>query len=386
MPRAAGKGVEAYPRHLDMAMLRRLFFCCFPSEHSLQEPGFDSIVTNAVLSVQEQSREFLNPAGTAAASASVADANAAVPLEGKTEAPDRPLPAASNVSGASSPGSASKAAPGTPPLDTQGFSESSGIFDEATAAAKAMSGTASELLEEAESWAEKAAAGMASFTTESRSFLDKIGHSETTMAETVQAAEADTKDDAAEALHQAESSAAATYSAVDNVRASAAEAVAKAESEATASAQAAGSGKLPQAEESAAAALAAVNSAGTAAVDAVSNAESKVVAAAKSVEQDGISAAEEALAQVDMAETALQSEMTKTKATLAAVVDPDGMPEASQSADEETADAGGSDQSGEEVPGGVDNAAGAGGGAKKPKKKNAKKKSGKKKGKSSKSK
>lgn len=58
--------------------------CCFPNKTSLQEPGNDSIVTDAVLSAEEQSRAFVNPAGTAAAAAAspaVADAPTAVPQE-----------------------------------------------------------------------------------------------------------------------------------------------------------------------------------------------------------------------------------------------------------------------------------------------------------------
>lgn len=371
-----------------MAMLRRLFFFCFPSEGSLQEPGVDSIVTNAVLSAQEQSREFVNHAGTAAASASVRD-EAAAELQGaKTEISDLPDPDVTNASGASSPASASKTAPGTPPLDTQGFSDSPDKFDQTHAIPEGVSGTGSGPVGDAQSWAEVAAAGMTSFTSESHNILDKVEQKEAVMGEAAAHAAVSTKDSATHALHEAEASAAAAYSVVDNMRSSVADVVSSKGGDAAAAAQSSGTGKLQQSKESATAAITAVKSAGAAAADTVADADTKVTTAAKSTEERGTTAAEEALTQVGVASAALRSEVIKAKATLAPVVAPDMAPETSQSAGEDTADAGGSDQSAGDTPGVVDPAAaaGAGGAATKPKKKSAKKKNSKKKGKNNKSK
>lgn len=185
-----------------------------------------------------------------------------------------------------------------------------------------MSGTGSGPVGDAQSWAEVAAAGMTSFTSESHNILDKVEQKEAVMGEAAAHAAVSTKDSATHALHEAEASAAAAYSVVDNMRSSVADVVSSKGGDAAAAAQSSGTGKLQQSKESASAAITAVKSAGAAAADTVADADTKVTAAAKSTEERGTTAAEEALTQVGVASAALRSEVIKAKATLAPVVSP----------------------------------------------------------------
>lgn len=210
--------------------------------------------------------------------------------------------------GASSPGSASKTAPGTPPLDTQGFSAPTGIFDKTRAAAKAATESGTELLEDAQSWVESATAGMTSFTAESREFLGVVETEEAAIDEQALKAGASIKEAASDTVHQVEDSVAAAVADMQDASAAAAES--------------AGTGHLKQVEDSVAEVISAADNKVSAMVDAVADTESKAAAAAQSMGSHSADVVEDALEQVEASSDTIQSEATKAKGTLASVVSP----------------------------------------------------------------
>lgn len=191
---------------------------------------------------------------------------------------------------------------------------------------KAVTASGSELLEEAQPWVESAAAGITSFTSESRELLGVVEQNEAAIEEKAVQAEASMKQSASATVNQLEEFAATAVAGMDNAIAAAGEAFSHTESESAVSgeiaAESAGTGHLKQAEGSVAEVISAVGDKASATIDAAADAESKAVAAAQTMGERGADAAKDALEQVQASNSTVQSEATKAKATLASVVSP----------------------------------------------------------------